>query len=111
MLLDCRLQPPKGFVTLPQPRINSSDVNRIPGISARSLESQRASGNSWDAIYIAGVYARLGESDEAFRWLETAVKQHLPYLIWDLPANPALDELRSDPRYTDLLRRIVPRSE
>jgi len=81
------------------------------GFRLQRLESQRASGNSWDAIYIAGVYARLGESDEAFRWLETAVKQHLPYLIWDLPANPALDELRSDPRYTDLLRRIVPRSE
>ncbi len=81
------------------------------GRRLRRLESQPESANSWDTIYIAGVYARLGENDEAFRRLDMAFKQHLPYLIWDLPANPALDDLRSDPRYTDLLRRIVPRSE
>ena len=57
------------------------------------------------------IYWRLGNKDEAFRWLDIAFTQHLPYLIWDLPADPALDGLRSDPRYADLLRRLVPRPE
>lgn len=64
-----------------------------------------------DSIYVARVYTRLGNKDEAFRWLDTALKNHLPYLIWVLPANPDLDGLRSDPRYTDLLRRLEPGSD
>jgi tetratricopeptide (TPR) repeat protein len=64
-----------------------------------------------DPIDLAGVYTRLGNKDEAFRWLEKALEDHLPYLIWSLPANPAFDDLRSDPRYADLLRRLVPRPE
>ena len=57
-------------------------------------------------IDIAEVYARLGNKDEAFRWLDTAFKNHVPYLIWDLPASPDLDSLGSDPRYTALLQRL-----
>ncbi len=64
-----------------------------------------------DPIDLAGVYTRLGNKHEAFRWLEKALKDHLPYLIWLLPANPAFDDLRSDPRYADLMRRLVPRPE
>ncbi len=64
-----------------------------------------------DPIDLAGVYTRLGNKDEAFRWLEKALEDHLPYLIWSLPANPAFDDLRSDPRYANLLRRLVPRPE
>jgi len=56
-------------------------------------------------------YARLGNKDEAFRRLEKAFEDHLPYLIWFLPASPDLDGLRSDPRYTDLMRRLVPLQE
>ena len=62
-------------------------------------------------INVAKVYERLGNKDEAFRWLDTAFKDHVPYLIWDVPANPDLDGLRSDPRYTDLVRRLGPSSD
>jgi len=53
----------------------------------------------------------LGKKDESFRWLDIAFKDHIPYLIWDVPASPDLDALRSDPRYLALLRRLVPRSD
>jgi TolB-like protein/DNA-binding winged helix-turn-helix (wHTH) protein len=62
-------------------------------------------------INVAKVYERLGNKDKAFRWLDTAFKDHVPYLIWDVPANPDLDGLRSDPRYTDLVRRLGPSSD
>ena len=61
-------------------------------------------------INVAKVYERLGNKDEAFRWLDTAFKDHVPYLVWDVPENPDLDGLRSDPRYTDLVRRLGPSS-
>ncbi len=64
-----------------------------------------------DPIDLGTVYTRLGNKDEAFRWLEKALKDHLPYLIWSLPASPDFDELRSDSRYAELLRRLVPRPE
>jgi Tfp pilus assembly protein PilF len=62
-------------------------------------------------INVAKVYERLGNKDEAFRWLDTAFEDHVPYLIWDVPANPDLDGLRSDPQYTDLVRRLGPSSD
>jgi TolB-like protein/DNA-binding winged helix-turn-helix (wHTH) protein/Tfp pilus assembly protein PilF len=62
-------------------------------------------------INVAKVYERLGNKDEAFRWLDTALKDHVPYLIWEVPANPDLDGLRLDPRYTDLVRRLGPSSD
>jgi hypothetical protein len=49
-------------------------------------------------------YAMLGEKDAAFAALDqaTAVGNHLDTFKLD----PALDNLRSDPRYADLLHRI-----
>ncbi len=46
-----------------------------------------------------------GRDDEAFRWLETAYREHdfsLSYLKIDF----SLDKLRPDPRFQDLLRRM-----
>jgi TolB-like protein/DNA-binding winged helix-turn-helix (wHTH) protein/Flp pilus assembly protein TadD len=80
------------------------------GYWVQKLELFRADVHPRDLIYVAKVYTRLGDKDEAFRWLDTAFTDHLPYLIWAVPANPDLDGLRSDPRYSDLLRRLVPSS-
>jgi serine/threonine protein kinase/Tfp pilus assembly protein PilF len=54
--------------------------------------------------YIAIIYAGLGDKDQAFHWLERAYEERsIPY---DLKVNPWWDHLRSDPRFTDLLRRM-----
>jgi TolB-like protein len=58
-----------------------------------------------DFYFLAGIYAGLADKDEAFRLLEKGYEQHsasMPYLTGD----PFWHEMRSDPRYADLLRRI-----
>ncbi len=55
--------------------------------------------------FIAEVYWRLGEVDKAFAWLEKAVEDRSDWLVW-IGVEPGLDSLRSDPRFTDLLRRM-----
>ena len=54
---------------------------------------------------IAIIYAGLGEKDQAFAWLEKAYADR----SWRLPflkVEPRFDSLRSDPRFTDLVRRV-----
>ena len=55
--------------------------------------------------YRARVYAGLGEKDEAFVWLGKAYKERSDWLVY-LRSDSRLDPLRSDPRFTDLLRRM-----
>jgi DNA-binding winged helix-turn-helix (wHTH) protein/TolB-like protein/Tfp pilus assembly protein PilF len=54
---------------------------------------------------IALIYVGLGEKDLAFDWLEKAVQERSPWLI-HLSVDPRFDPIRSDPRFTELLRRI-----
>lgn len=54
---------------------------------------------------IALIYTGLGDKQEAFKWLEDAYYAHDVGLVY-LQVDPCLDPLRSDPRFTDLLRRV-----
>ena len=54
---------------------------------------------------VARVHAALGESDEAFRWLDTAYRERAAWMA-TLKVDPHVDSLRSDPRFGDLVRRI-----
>jgi Tol biopolymer transport system component len=54
---------------------------------------------------IAAVYAALGDKDRAFKWLDHAYEARDGWLIW-LAVDPVVDSLRSDERFTELLRRI-----
>ena len=53
----------------------------------------------------AGDYSILGERDSAFRVLEKAFANHRSDLLF-LKTDPLFDNLHSDPRYADLLRRM-----
>ena len=53
----------------------------------------------------ANIYAALGEKDLAFEYLEKAYAERTP-ILRGMKASPVWDPLRSDPRFTDLLRRI-----
>jgi tetratricopeptide (TPR) repeat protein len=53
---------------------------------------------------IALVYAGLGQKDEAFDWLEKTLNDRY-WMMAFLKVDPRWDVLRSDPRFTDLLRR------
>jgi serine/threonine-protein kinase len=53
----------------------------------------------------AQVYLGLGETDAAFEWLKCAVEERDPAIL-DLPCKPIWDQVRSDPRFTALLRAM-----
>jgi serine/threonine-protein kinase len=55
--------------------------------------------------FIAEVYRGLGELDKTFEWLEKAVADRSDWLVW-IGVEPAFDDLRSDPRFVNLLQRI-----
>jgi hypothetical protein len=57
------------------------------------------------AYSIAAVHAALGESDQAFRWLERAYDERDCQITY-LELDPQLDPLRSDPRFPPLLARL-----
>jgi tetratricopeptide (TPR) repeat protein len=54
---------------------------------------------------VAASLAELGKKDEAFASLEKAY-HHREYELTLLRVSPEMDNLRSDPRFTDLLRRV-----
>jgi len=56
------------------------------------------------ASSLAQLYATLGDKDAALRWLERAVEQRDVWLY--LKADPAYDNIRSDPRFQSLVRRM-----
>ena len=55
------------------------------------------------SVCIAVVYCGLGENDSAFEWLEKAYEEKNANLIF-IKAWPEFDNIRSDPRYTALLK-------
>jgi TolB-like protein/DNA-binding winged helix-turn-helix (wHTH) protein/Tfp pilus assembly protein PilF len=57
------------------------------------------------AYQIARAYAFRGESDRSFEWLERAYKQRDSGLP-DIKTDPLLKNLRHDPRYTELLKKM-----
>jgi DNA-binding winged helix-turn-helix (wHTH) protein/tetratricopeptide (TPR) repeat protein len=54
---------------------------------------------------VAGVYGAMGETDKAFEMLNKAYLERDLQLV-SLKVDPALDELRGDPRFADLERRV-----
>jgi hypothetical protein len=54
---------------------------------------------------VAQLYAELGEVDSAFFWLEKGTASRSP-LVMFLRVDPRFDNLRSDARFADLLKRV-----
>lgn len=57
------------------------------------------------SFIIALVYGALGEDNKAWEWLERAYQEKNPGLLL-IKVWPAFDSLRSDPRYSELLRKM-----
>ena len=55
--------------------------------------------------YFALAFASLGDKDTAFEWLEKAFAAREGRMTL-MKADPLLNDLRSDPRFTDLLKRV-----
>ena len=54
---------------------------------------------------VAAIHAGLGDEEEAFKWLETAVEERDIWLM-NLKVDPVFAKLRSNRKFTDLLARI-----
>ena len=92
------------------------EVSSLMGVAivhhdlGRSRESQEAldtliARHPTAAVQIAQVYARRGERDRAFDWLERAYERHDESLRF-LKHSALLRSLRGDPRFTVLLRKM-----
>ncbi len=55
---------------------------------------------------IATIYAGLGDNDRAFEFLEKAYQERSLEISWHIKADLRIDNLRSDPRFQNLLRRV-----
>jgi tetratricopeptide (TPR) repeat protein len=61
-------------------------------------------GKPIDAYTIAEIYSALGEKDEAFKWLEKTYQDRLSTMC-QLKFDPAMDNIRSDPRFKEYLKK------
>jgi len=57
------------------------------------------------AYGVALVYAGLGDNNQAFAWLNKGVEERTHWLVW-LKVDPRWDQLRSDPRFGQLVARV-----
>jgi hypothetical protein len=62
-----------------------------------------AAADSGYAYEVAEIYAGLGDFDRAFFWLDRSFDDHS---FWPSVMGPLFDELRADPRFNRLRRRL-----
>ncbi|HUR37176.1 MAG TPA: protein kinase [Terriglobales bacterium] len=67
--------------------------------------AKRAKAGRAQAWSVAIVYARMGEKENAFEWLNRAVDEKNRAVVLT-KADPQADPLRSDPRFAEILKRI-----
>jgi TolB-like protein/DNA-binding winged helix-turn-helix (wHTH) protein len=53
----------------------------------------------------AELYAAMGNTDMALQYLNQGYREHTAQLLW-LQLNPAYDDMRTDPRFQELIHRI-----
>ena len=71
----------------------------------RQLQEQ-SKGSYVSPYMLATIHASLGNKDMAFALLEKAYQERSPDIAYFLKADLRLDQLRDDPRFQDLLRRV-----
>jgi serine/threonine protein kinase len=94
--------------------ITSAAIGQLYAISGRDRDSRgilkelidRSRTSYVDPESIAEIYAGLRQNDLAFEYLEKARSNHSLRLAWIAGREPALDVLRPDARFEQLLRRM-----
>jgi predicted Zn-dependent protease len=77
------------------------DAEQVLGELQRRARDGYVSGTA-----LAMVYAGLGDTTQAFHWLETAAEQRDPFLLYFYVTDPILEGLRRKPRGAALLRKL-----
>jgi hypothetical protein len=92
---------PRGQAHLGYMLARAGHVEEARRILAALLDrSSRINGGAFE---VATVYAGLGENDQAFAWLEKSVDDRSLALEWVVTT---VNELRPDPRFDRLRRRV-----
>ena len=78
--------------------------NGMKGVWRKLLEWDRKADGP-DSYEIASLYSLLGETDEAFVWLQRAYGERSPH-VEELKQGSVFDNVRSDPRFGELLRHL-----
>jgi TolB-like protein/DNA-binding winged helix-turn-helix (wHTH) protein/Tfp pilus assembly protein PilF len=88
----------RGYVYAAQGRARDAllVVNQLERLSKRGYV---------DPVFIANIYAGLGDRESSFLWLERAYDQHSEGML-TLKESPVYNKIRFDPRFADLLRRV-----
>jgi serine/threonine protein kinase/tetratricopeptide (TPR) repeat protein len=78
-----------------------------PGEARKILDELKARSQQTyvPPMALAMIHIGLGNRDEAFDWLAKAFDDRSAALVY-LKVEPAFDPIRSDPRFTDLVRRV-----
>jgi TolB-like protein/Tfp pilus assembly protein PilF len=69
-----------------------------------TLETRRKT-RYYSSYMIARLYSDVGDKEHAFRWLDTAYREHDGLLI-NLKTEFQWDPIRSDPRFAELIRKV-----
>jgi hypothetical protein len=77
----------------------------VKGFWQKRLEQLQSTPGHAEPTDLAIIYTKFGDKDQAFMWLQKAYLERSPRLV-GLNSSPWFDALRSDSRYTDLLRRV-----
>jgi tetratricopeptide (TPR) repeat protein len=92
-----------------------ANIGRTYALSGRAAEARQvlrelevaARQEYVPAMYMAAIYAALGDRDQSIRWIEKAYEERSDYMIY-LRTEPSLDGLRSEPRFKEFLKLIAP---
>jgi len=98
-------------IRLSNSAIGVPDLGHLYAISERRAEALEIAGtlqsdSSPPSYGLAILYAGLGDKELAFRWLERAHAERSAFNLMTLAVDPRLDPLRSDARFSNLLRRL-----
>jgi eukaryotic-like serine/threonine-protein kinase len=102
---------PRAWYALTGPLQNSYLAVVGPSYWPGRLETARKSyqAGTTSASEVAGIYSILGDREQAFFWLETAYRESDDFLVF-LNIQPQFENLRSDPRFRELIQRIFHQS-
>ncbi len=93
--------------------MQNAALGHVYGVAGKKHEAQeilaklieRSKGDYVSTYDLAIVCAGLGDKEQAFQWLEKAFQERAHYLV-HIKWEPRFENLHSDPRFQNLLRRI-----
>jgi TolB-like protein/DNA-binding winged helix-turn-helix (wHTH) protein len=82
-------------------------IGRKPQAERILHDLEKTSKNTYVSAYtFATIYASLGDKDKAFQLLEKAYREKSLDISWHLKSDLRIDNLRTDPRFQNLMRRV-----